>query len=149
MLTVAYADEPPVSYLRPKDRVILETLKYELGLTIREVYPMVQEMIRLCDPIIADGDVFEFDGLLGVPAPRDKVDFIAAMQECGRQIKTCEMLLSGDGDRAAAVLINSISWLAFWKTRAPTPELRDRFDNSLGQLLEGLGRLLERCSDGD
>jgi hypothetical protein len=147
MLTVRYADEPPVSYLHPRDKVILEALKYELGLTIREVYPVVQEMIRLSDPIVADGGVFEFSGLLDVPAPRDNVDFIEAMQKCERQIKTCQMLLSGDADRSAAVLTNSIAWLAFWKTRAPTQQIRDKFESSLGQLLEGLGRLLEQCGD--
>jgi len=68
MLTVKYADEPPVTYMRPKDRELLEALKHELGLTIMEVYPVVQEMIRLCDHIIADGAEFEFGGLLDVPA---------------------------------------------------------------------------------
>ena len=38
---VEYEDEDPVTYLDWRDRVILETVKHWLGLTIREVYPMV------------------------------------------------------------------------------------------------------------
>ena len=44
--TVEYVDEPPVTYKCWEDRYLLEALKYGLGLTIREVYPM---LIRLAD----------------------------------------------------------------------------------------------------
>ena len=43
--TVHYFDEEPVTYLRWEDRVMLEGLKHALGLTIREVYPMLQRML--------------------------------------------------------------------------------------------------------
>ena len=43
--TVHYLDEEPVTYLRWEDRVMLEGLKHALGLTIREVYPMLQRML--------------------------------------------------------------------------------------------------------
>src|SRR5262249_34692154 len=110
--------------------------KYILGITVREVYPMVQQMlVEGLDPIIADGEVFEF-GNFDVPSPNAKVNLIEAAEVCGRHIKTCEMFLSGEVDRARLVSRNSEMWLRFWATRAPTPELRDAFKRSLDRLLE-------------
>src|SRR6516225_4095753 len=94
--TVEYIDEDPVTYKRWEDRYLLEALKYGLGLTIREVYPMLVKLLTEgLDPIIADGPVFEFEGFLEVPEPNAKVDWLEATEECGRQIKTCQMLLAG------------------------------------------------------
>src|SRR5262245_20373998 len=136
--TVHYIDEDPVTYRDWRDRALLETMKYALGLTIREVYPMLQKMlIDGLDPIVAGGDVVEWCGLLEVPASNTRVNLIEAREECGRQIKTCQMLLEGEVDRAEAVLRNSIEWCRFWSVRAPTPELREMFANSLRRLLEG------------
>jgi hypothetical protein len=136
--TVHYPDEDPVTYKSDGDRYLLEALKYGLNLTIREVYPM---LIRLLtdglDPIDADGPEFECGGLLDVPDPRAKVSIIEARDECGRQIKVCQMLLEGPVDRAEAVLRNSIQWCRFWSVRAPTPELREMLGDSLRRLLEG------------
>jgi hypothetical protein len=89
------------------------------------------------DPIDADGEEFVFGGFLDVPDPRAKVSIIEAREECGRQIKACQMLLEGPVDRAEEVLRNSIQWCRFWSVRAPTPELRGMFANSLSRLLEG------------
>lgn len=89
------------------------------------------------DPIVADGEVFEF-GNYDVPSPRAKVNLLEAMEVCGRHIATCQMLLSGPRDRAEAVLRNSIQWLEFWQVRAPTPEIREMFAKSLRQLLTGV-----------
>ena len=127
------------------DRVILETLKYQLGLTIREIYPMVCKLILTPnDPIIADGEVFEFEGLLDVPGPRDQVDLLEAREETGRQIKTCQMLLQGEVQCAKAVLRNSIAWCEFWSVRAPTAELRASMaaarEAMAGERPEPLGR---------
>jgi hypothetical protein len=136
--TVEYVDEDPVTYKCWEDRVLLESMKCALGLTIREVYPMLIKLLtEHLDPIEADGDVFEFGGFLEVPEPNAKVDWMEAKEECGRQIKVCQMLLEGPVDRAEAVLKNSIDWCRFWSVRAPTPELREMFGKSLRRLLEG------------
>ena len=136
--TVHYPDEGPVTYRSAEDRYLLEALKYGLNLTIREVYPMLIKLITEgLDPIDADGEEFEFAGLLDVPEPRAKVSIIEAREECGRQIKACQMMLEGPVDRAEAVLRNSIQWCRFWSVRAPTPELREMFGHSLRRLLEG------------
>jgi len=135
---VHYPDEEPVTYKSAEDRYLLEALKYGLNLTIREVYPMlIRLIIEGLDPIDADGEEVEFCGLLDVPDPRAKVSIIEAREECGRQIKACQMMLEGPVDRAEAVLRNSIQWCRFWSVRAPTPELRDMFAWSLSRLLEG------------
>src|SRR5215813_15292113 len=105
--TVEYVDEDPVTYRRWEDRVLLEAMKYGLGLTIREVYPvLIKLMTEGLDPIDADGAVFEFGGFLDVPAPDAKVNWFEAKEECGRQIKACQMLLEREVDRAEAVLRN-------------------------------------------
>jgi hypothetical protein len=136
--TVHYPDEGPVTYRSAEDRYLLEALKYGLNLTIREVYPMLIKLITEgLDPIDADGEEFEFAGLLDVPEPRAKVSIIEAREECGRQIKACQMMLEGPVDRAEAVLRNSIRWCRFWSVRAPSPELREMFAGSLSRLLEG------------
>jgi hypothetical protein len=142
--TVRYSDEEdPITYrLGNGDRALLEAMKYALGLTIREVYPMLQKMLTDgLDPIIADGPEFEFDGVLDVPPPRAKVNLIEARDECGRQIKTCQMLLECDVecevDAAKAVLRNSIDWMRFWSVRSPTAELREMFGKGLKRLLDG------------
>ena len=136
--TVYYIDEDPVTYGCWQDRVLLETMKYALGLTIREVYPMLQRMlVDGLDPIVADGPEFELGGLLEVPPPNAKVNLIEARDECSRQIKTCQMLLEGEGDGARAVLRNSIDWMRFWSVRAPTEELREMFAKGLKRLLDG------------
>jgi hypothetical protein len=136
--TVEYVDEDPVTYRCWEDRYLLEALKYGLGLTIREVYPMLIKLVTEgLDPITAEGPEFEFVGLLDVPDPRAKVSIIEARDECGRQIKTCQMSLEGPVDRAEDVLRNSIRWCRFWSVRAPTAELRDQFADSLKQLLQG------------
>ena len=136
--TVHYPNEEPVTYKSAEDRCLLEALKYELGLTIREVYPMLIKLITEgLDPIDADGPEFEFGGFLDVPEPRAKVSILEARDECGRQIKACQMLLEGPVDRAEEVLRNSIQWCRFWSVRAPTPELREMFRHSLSRLLEG------------
>ena len=110
METVRYVDEDSVTYRRWEDRVLLETMKYGLGLTIREVYPMLCRLITDgLDPIEADGPEFELGGFLEVPGPRDKVNYIEVKDECGRQIKICQMLLEGPVDRAEAVLRTSIA----------------------------------------
>ena len=139
-VTVHYSDEDPVTYHKPGDKILLETLKYWLGLTIREVTPMVCAMIlAVDDPIVADGEEFEIgSGWMRVPGPRDKVVLREAMEETGRQIKTCQMLLEGEADRAEVVLINSIRWLEFWQVRAPTEEMREMFGKSLRRLLGGV-----------
>ena len=144
--TVHYPDEPPVTYQPNGDRAILEALKYALGLTIREVYPMAQKiLIDSLDPIQADGPIFTFDGVLAVPGPRDKVNLIEVRDECARQIKTCQMLLEcGENEIEAArvVLHNSIHWMRFYSVRAPTEELREMF-------AKGLKRLTTGMEDGD
>jgi len=138
--TVHYLDEEPVTYLRWEDRVMLEGLKHALGLTIREVYPMLQRtLIFGLDPIDADGDVFELGGFLEVPRPNAKVDVIEARKATERDIQTCQMLLEGPIDRAEVVLRNSIEWCRFWAMRAPTPELREAFEKSLRRLETGRG----------
>src|SRR5215831_11732125 len=134
-ITVHYDDEDPITYHKPGDRVILETFKAILGLTIREIYPMVCKLIVTpVDPIIPDGEEFEFRGLLDVPPPNAKVDLLEAKEETGRQIKTCQMLLEGEVDRAEAVLVNSIRWCEFWSVRGPTVETREMFAKSLRRL---------------
>jgi hypothetical protein len=136
--TVHYPDEEPVTYKSAEDRYLLEALKYGLNLTIREVYPMLIRLVTEgLDPIDADGPEFEFGGFLDVPDPRAKVSIIEAREECGRQIKACQMMLEGPVDRAEEVLRNSIRWCRFWSVRAPTPELRETFGHSLKRLLEG------------
>ena len=136
--TVHYPDEEPVTYKSTEDRYLLEALKYGLNLTIREVYPMLIKLITEgLDPIDADGPEFRFVGLLDVPDPRAKVSILEAREECGRQIKACQMLLEGPVDRAEEVLRNSIQWCRFWRVRAPTPELREMYGHSLSRLLEG------------
>jgi len=138
METVHYPDEDPVTYKSAGDRYLLEALKYGLNLTIREVYPMLIKLVTEgLDPIKADGEEFEFVGLLDVPDPRAKVSIIEARDECGRQIKACQMMLEGEVDRSVAVLRNSIRWCRFWSVRAPTAELREEFADSLKQLLQG------------
>src|SRR6516225_1724772 len=126
METVRYNDEEPVTYKSDVDRYLLETLKYGLGLTIREVYPMLQKM--LLEGLDADAG-----GLLEVPFDAELDE---ARQECGRQIKVCQMLLEGEVDRAELVLRNSIEWCQFWSVRAPTAELREMFGKSLKRLVE-------------
>jgi hypothetical protein len=139
MLTVEYEDEDPVSYVNAEDRVILECLKWWLGLTIRELYPMVSEAVLAgFDPIDADGDVFEFVGF-GAPDPRNRVNLVEARKAAERDAKTCQMLLEGPQDTAEAVLRNSIEWLRFWQIRAPTAELREAFAKSLRRLETGRG----------
>lgn len=136
--TVKYDDEPPVTYKSDRDRILFETIKYVLGLTVREIHPMLERILAEgLDPIVAEGDVFEF-GNYDVPLPNSRVNLLEAVEVCGRHIKTCEMLLSGEADRAEAVLRNSIRWLEFWQERAPTPELRETFARSLRQLLTGV-----------
>jgi hypothetical protein len=136
--TVKYVDEDPVTYRCWEDRVLLEAMKYGLGLTIREVYPMLRKLITEgLDPIEADGEVFEFGWGLGVPPPNARVSIAEAEKACGRQIVMCQMLLESPVDRAEAVLRNSIEWCRFWSVRAPTPELREAFGKSLKRLLEG------------
>ena len=136
--TVEYVDEAPVTYRCWEDRALLEAMKYALGLSIREVYPMLIKLLtEHLDPIDADGPKFEFGGFLDVPAPNAKVNWLEAKEECGRQIKACQMLLSGRVDRAEAVLRNSIAWCRFWSVRAPTQEQREMFAKSLRRLLGG------------
>jgi hypothetical protein len=92
--TVEYVDEPPVTYRRPIDRVLLEAMKYGLGLTIREVYPMLIKMLtENLDPIEADGSEFKFGYGLGVPEPNAKVNYHEASEACGRQI-VCRQSIS-------------------------------------------------------
>jgi hypothetical protein len=134
--TVKYVDEDPVTYKCWEDRYLLEALKYGLGLTIREVYPMLVKMLHF-DPIDAEGEVFEFGYGLEVPKPNARVNWFEAKEACGRQIAMCQMLLEGEVDRAEAVLKNSIAWCEFWSVRAPTAELREMFAKSLRRLLEG------------
>jgi len=135
--TVHYSDEEPITYRSDRrDRAILEAAKHILGITIRELYPMVARMlIEGLDPIGGDGDVFEF-GNFDVPLPNASVNLIEAAEVCGRHIKTCEMLLTGPIDRAKIVSLNSEKWLRFWAKRAPTAEIREAFNHSLNQLLE-------------
>jgi hypothetical protein len=136
--TVEYVDEPPVTYKCVEDRFLLEALKYVLGLTIREIHPMLEKLISDgLDPIDAQGDVFELGYGLDVPEPNAKVNYVETVQACGRHIVTCQMLLEGPVDRAEAVLRNSIAWCRFWSVRAPTPELREMFGKSLRRLVEG------------
>jgi len=136
--TVEYVDEEPVTYKSGRDRVLFETLKRWLGLTVRELHPMLEKiLVEGLDPIIADGEVFEF-GNFDVPSPNAKVNLLEAAGVCGRHIKTCEMLLEGEVDRAEAVLCNSIAWLEFWSVRGPTPEIREMFAKSLRRLLTGV-----------
>ena len=136
--TVHYPDEEPVTYRSAVDRYLLEALKYGLNLTIREVYPMLVKLVTEgLDPIDADGAEFQFGSWLDVPDPRAKVSIIEARDECGRQIKACQMLLEGPVDRAEEVLRTSIQWCRFWSVRAPTAELREMFGHSLSRLLEG------------
>jgi hypothetical protein len=140
MLTVEYDDEDPVSYRRWADRYLLEALKYGLGLTIREVYPMLQKMLTDgLDPIIADGEEFELGGLLDVPPPNAKLNLLEAISVAERDAKTCEMLLSGEVDRAELVLRNSIEWARFWSVRSPSLELREIFAKTLRRLETGRG----------
>jgi|SRR6516164_4014618 hypothetical protein len=107
-------------------------------MSIRKVYPMIQRMlIEGFDPINGGGGhAFEF-GNFDVPPPNARVNLLEAAEVCGRHIKTCEMLLSSEVDRAEAVLLNSIQWLEFWSVRGPTEEIREMFAKSLIQL--GLG----------
>jgi|SRR5215831_10384496 len=135
--TVHYTDEEPITYHSDRrDRFILETAKHILGLTIRELYPMVRRMlIQGFDPTIADGDEFEF-GNFDVPFPNAKVNLLEAAEVCSRHIKTCEMLLSGPVNRAKIVSDNSELWLRFWQIRGPTEEIREAFGRSLEKLLE-------------
>jgi len=150
METVQYVDDVAVTYLNDGDRVLLETLKYGLGVTIKGSHAMLEKIIiASLDPIIADGDEFEWGGFLEVPGPRDKVNLIEAREECGRQIATCRMLLESPDplcQLADLVSRNSEHWLEFWSVRASTPELRDAFKESLEKLLEMWrigGRLVE------
>jgi hypothetical protein len=156
METIRYADDVAVTYLTEGDRVLLETLKYGLGITIREAHAMLERIITdSLDPIDADGEEFEFDDYLAVPGPRDRVSLIKAREECGRHIAMCQRMLEGPdpfGVMADHVSGNSEHWLRFWSVRAPTAELRDAFGESLEKLLEMRrmgGRLLETMEDGD
>jgi hypothetical protein len=134
MQTVDYEDEGPITYLNGGDKVILEGLKGWLQLSVREVYPMLIRMFSDgVDPIIAHGDVFEFNAF-GAPEPRDRVNLFDAVRAAERDARTCQMMLEGEADRAEAVLRNSKQWLAFWSERAPTEELRKKFSESLRQL---------------
>ena len=138
METVKYVDEDPVTYRRQEDRALLEAMKYGLGMTIREAHLMLERMIAEgLDPIEAEGAAFQFGGFLDVPEPNAKVNWFEAKEECGRQIKACQMLLESPVDRAELVLRNSISWCRFWSVRAPTQELRDAFGKSLRRLVDG------------
>jgi len=136
--TVHYVDEEPVTYRSDRDRVLFETIKSVLGLTVREIHPMLEKILAEgLDPVIADGELFEF-GNYDVPPPNAKINLLEAAEICGRHIKTCEMLLSGEVDRAEAVLRNSIQWLEFWSVRGPTPEIREMLAKSLRKLLTGV-----------
>src|SRR5262245_4866477 len=119
METIHYDDEEPVTYKSGRDKVLFETLKYALGLTVREIHPMLERiLVDGLDPINADGPEFELGGgLLEVPPPNARVNVIEAKDVCGRDIKTCQMLLEGEMDRAELVLRNSIDWLRFWSVR--------------------------------
>ena len=84
METVRYPDEPPVTYRFPEDRYLLETLKYGLNLTIREVYPM---LIRfLLESFDVDASEFEPSDLLDVPNPTSRINMLKVHDECERQI---------------------------------------------------------------
>src|SRR5262249_3605346 len=125
METVHYDDEDPVTYKSGRDRVLFETLKNILGLTVREIHPMLERvLVDGLDPIEPDGEEFELHGVLEVPPPNAKVNLFKAKDACGRDIKACQMLLEGEMDRAELVLRNSIAWLRFWSVRGPTPEMR-------------------------
>lgn len=137
--TVEYPgeDPPSVTYRRPVDQALIEYL-YQAGMRIREAHAMLQEMLNpFVDPIDADGAEFELGRWLDVPPPDAKVDLREAWQETERQARTCQMLLSGEVDRAVVVLKNSIQWMEFWSVRAPTPEYREMFADSLRRLLKG------------
>jgi hypothetical protein len=137
LVTVKYDDEEPVTYKCNRDRVLFETIKAVLGLTVREIHPMLERMLAEgLDPITPTGDEFEF-GDFDVPPPNANLNLLEAVEVCGRHAKTCEMLLSGEVDRARAVLRNSIAWLEFWRVRALTEELREMFSRSLKRLLDG------------
>ena len=102
--TVHYVDEEPVTYRSDRDRVLFETIKSVLGLTVREIHPMLEKILAEgLDPVIADGELFEF-GNYDVPPPNAKINLLEAAEICGRHIKTCEMLLSGEVDRAEAAM---------------------------------------------
>src|SRR5262249_47125638 len=119
-----------------------------LGLTVREIHPMLQRiLVDGLDPIDASGEKWEFGGVLEVPEPRARVNLIEAKDVCGRHIKMCQILLEGEMDRAELVLRNSIEWLEFWSVRGPTPEIREMFANSLKKLMEmrRTGATIEEC----
>jgi len=134
METVKYSDDLTVTYRCQLDRFLLEDVKFAFGLTIREAHDMVSKLLRDgLDLIIAD---IGYSGLLDVPDP-SVVSLDEAKLVCARHIKTCQMLLEGEVDRAELVLRNSIGWCEFWSVRAPTPEQREMFSRSLRRLLGG------------
>ncbi|PWT77883.1 MAG: hypothetical protein C5B60_02030 [Chloroflexi bacterium] len=134
MFEVKYPDDIAVAYRYELDQHLLEDAKFGLGLSIREAHEMVSRLIRDGLKLIVE-DV-GYSGLLDVPDP-NVVNLTEAKSVCARHIKTCQMLLECEVDRAELVLRNSIKWCEFWSVRAPTAELREMFAKSLRRLVEG------------
>jgi len=134
MFEVRYPDDIPVTYRCELDQHLLEDVKFGLGLSIREAHEMVSKLLREGLGLIVE-DV-GYSGLFDVPDP-DVVSLGEAKSVCARHIKTCQMLLECEVDRAELVLRNSIEWCRFWSLRAPTQELREMFAKSLRRLVDG------------
>src|SRR5262249_20505209 len=110
MFEVRYPDDIPVTYRCKLDQHLLEDVKFGLGLSIREAHEMVSKFLREGLKLIVE-DV-GYSGLLDVPDP-NVASLVEAKSVCARHIKTCQMLLECEVDRAELVLRNSIEWCKF------------------------------------
>src|SRR5262249_13323614 len=107
MIMIRYADEGPVTYRCEADRQELEAIKYQLGVTVREVCAMAHIIYKASlDPICAIGPEFVWSypneyGLGEVPAPYANVDVEEAFDHAVRDGKACERLLQNDNSLKA------------------------------------------------
>jgi hypothetical protein len=132
-------------YETQEERAVIEFVKRETGLKVREVCTMLSELIKLSiwtDPIIATGP--KFDLSLGeIPHPYANVSLEQAFEVAREDAEACQKMLEMDGsvETLVTVLARTIRWLRFWEVRARSQELRDWYAEVLQDRLDGLEEL--------
>jgi hypothetical protein len=123
---------------------------------LRTEEQMVRELIlRVIDPIIPTGDLFEFkqrepsDLFISsdVPRPWDRVDLARAWQVAQQDAQACQLVLERDHSIEASLRVyrNIIAWLRFLSVRFPNEEAREEFERQLEERMIGLSALKARA----
>jgi hypothetical protein len=137
--TVRYEDEDPVTYRTEREKALLERVKYECGITIREIVDMLHIYDSEINVSLANQSV--------VPCPDSSKSLREALEEAEQDALKCAELLDGDCSISELinVLRNTIEWLKFWSVRATSSEAREAFGRQLADREQGLIELMAQA----